>query len=370
MVRTGTCKGWGQPLDFTQSKTMERDLSLDALFRPYGEYSFFENIEAVGPVFAGGPGSSGGSQEDGTRFDPTMAWLLAEASMLAYARDEELVRKAWDCVGCTDLHFFDGNGAQGYIAIRDDAVILVFRGSEPDDLHDILADMKFMLVPHEKTGLVHYGFIQALNDVWDQLAPIFESAKPRPVWVAGHSLGAALALLAGERLGDAQAVYTYGAPRIGTRGFRDQYPCPVFRVVNNNDIVTMIPPPVLYRHVGEEWFIDHEGRVRCEEATSMRERMESRFLGHINHASEVFKLWRQREFLNAIPNSNVTDHAPVNYVRPLRAAIGRSTFRVDRLLKEADDFTPEERADLARRLMETNQQRLASDASGESSGDA
>ena len=357
---------------------MERDLSLDALLRPYGEYSFFENLEEVGPVFASANSansaksaksanseiSSESCASGGSRFDPAMAWLLAEASMLAYARDEDMVRSAWDCVGCTDLHFFDANGAQGYIAIRDDAVILVFRGTEPDDLHDVIADMKFMLVPHEKSGLVHHGFIQALNAVWDQLEPIFEAAKPRPVWVAGHSLGAALALLAGERLGGAQAVYTYGAPRIGSRGFRDQYPCPVYRLVNNNDIVTMIPPPVLYRHVGEEWFIDHEGRVRREGETTMRQRMESRLLGHWNHAGEVFKLWRQREFLNAIPNSNVTDHAPVNYVRPLRAAIGRSTFRVDRLLKEASEFTAEERADLARRLLETNQQSLEMDAPG------
>jgi len=328
---------------------MERDISLDALLRPSEEYTFFADLDQADPVF---------SNTGATRFDPAMAWLLAEASMLAYARDEELVRKAWECLGCNEVHFFDGNGAQGYIALREDATILVFRGTEPNDLHDIIADMKFMLVPHDSSGLVHYGFIQALNEVWETLEPVFETARPRPIWVAGHSLGAALALLAGERLGDAQAVYTYGAPRVGTRGFRDQYPC--------HDIVTMIPPPVLYRHVGEEWFIDHEGRVRCENATSMRERMESRFLGHLNHAGEVFKLWRQRDFLNAIPNSNVTDHAPVNYVRPLRAAIGRSTFRVDRMLKEAEAFTPEERADLARRLMEGNREglQLGSGAAG------
>lgn len=292
----------------------ERDLSLEALIRPYDSFDFFQGVETGLDVFG----------EDGSAYRPRMAWMLAEASMLAYARDEELVRRAWDCAGCSEVFFFDGKGAQGYLASLDNAAVLVFRGTEPDDMHDVLADMKFMLVPHESEGLVHQGFVNALHEVWGDIAGTLAQSAPRPIWISGHSLGAALALLAGAKLGGAEAVYTYGAPRVGSRGFRNQYPCPVYRIVNNNDIVTMIPPPFLYRHVGELWFIDHEGLVFHEDEARTRDRVESRIRGHIQHTDGILKLWRERDFLSAIPNQNVTDHAPINYVRPLRRAMEES----------------------------------------------
>lgn len=288
---------------------MDRDIRIDALLKPpAADYPWFAGSEAFDAC-----------RRDLVGYDSVDAWLLAEASMLAYVRDETVVRDALARLGFERVSFYHGDGAQGFLAQNADHAWLVFRGTEPDDLHDILADLQFALVPTEgEKGLVHRGFEQALNSVWPEIEVELSSLGQRCLFVAGHSLGAALALLAGFRLGSAHAVYTYGAPRVGTAGFRDAYPSPVYRVVNNNDLVTLIPPPILYRHVGETCFIHHDGHIGDEPSTFKI--AESRLLGHIDHASEVIRRWRNKDY-NAIPNSNLVDHAPVNYVKPLRAAV-------------------------------------------------
>lgn len=71
------------------------------------------------------------------------------------------------------------------------------------------------------------------------------------VWFTGHSLGGALAMLAGARMYleeprlRADGVYTYGQPRTCDRmlatayntGFKQR----MYRFVNNNDVVPQLP---------------------------------------------------------------------------------------------------------------------------------
>ena len=71
------------------------------------------------------------------------------------------------------------------------------------------------------------------------------SFSNKPLFITGHSLGGALAVVATKKLthkGGIAACYTFGAPRVGdeewTGGFKD----PIHRLVNAADCVTMLPP--------------------------------------------------------------------------------------------------------------------------------
>jgi predicted lipase len=76
----------------------------------------------------------------------------------------------------------------------------------------------------------HEGFQAALDAAW----PLVETkltaliqARRRPIFFTGHSLGAALAVLAAEKAKDGHlvpaAVYTFGMPRAGGRHFKSRY---------------------------------------------------------------------------------------------------------------------------------------------------
>jgi triacylglycerol lipase len=70
---------------------------------------------------------------------------------------------------------------------------------------------------------VHRGFKKALDairkDHYARLESIRESGCS--IWMAGHSLGAALATLAGDRYEKTRAVYTFGSPGMGNTVFSE-----------------------------------------------------------------------------------------------------------------------------------------------------
>jgi pimeloyl-ACP methyl ester carboxylesterase len=100
-------------------------------------------------------------------------------------------------------------------------------------------------------GRAHRGFAAALESVWSEVLQAAQAlGAGRPLFVAGHSLGAALAQLAAMRLVahgvGVAGVYTYGSPRAGDAEFRAAYDAALgertFMHVNDEDVVTTIPP--------------------------------------------------------------------------------------------------------------------------------
>ncbi len=98
---------------------------------------------------------------------------------------------------------------------------------------------------------MHRGFASALAGVWDQVpAAVREAGPARPLFVSGHSLGAALAQLAALRLAghgaDVAGVYVYGSPRVGNAAFRTKYDAALgartFLHINHEDVVATVPP--------------------------------------------------------------------------------------------------------------------------------
>jgi len=86
-------------------------------------------------------------------------------------------------------------------------------------------------------------------------------ARPRPVYITGHSLGGALALMATAEFANDEdatvrdcvaACYTFGCPRAGDASFDNYVKAPLYRITNGVDLVPAVPPAFLgYRHVGD-----------------------------------------------------------------------------------------------------------------------
>ncbi len=208
-------------------------------------------------------------------FSVENAFSFAAASELAYSSSLRVSKRCLDW-GFSAPFFFDRKGTQGFIAIQGDAVVLAFRGT--DGLADAKTDIKARKDRRPwLTGRAHRGFLGALEHVWPSiyaaLSQAEESAAPMPlrIYVCGHSLGGALATLAAARLSRlcfaVTGCYVYGCPRVGNRAFarsldRAYLPGKYFRVNNNNDIVTRLPPWLFgYRHAGERCHITDGGRL-------------------------------------------------------------------------------------------------------------
>jgi len=227
---------------------------------PFKKYRYFERVESF-PF-----------EHNARDYSPINAWWLSEAATLVYA-DPEFVRTRFRKAGLENLVFLDKDSTQCFVVSNKKFAFVIFRGSEiwkkrekfdPAKVFaDLLTDVDIRLVKWESGGKVHRGFKSALDEVWEELALLIEKLHRRglKIWFGGHSLGAALATLAADRCPFTAGVYTIGSPRVGDRDFRNQYQVQAYRIVNNSDIVTRVPPKKYYRHVGEIRFIDGLGHV-------------------------------------------------------------------------------------------------------------
>ena len=128
----------------------------------------------------------------------------------------------------------------------DTHAVLSFRGSDPVTLPSWVTDVVVRLVKsNHYEGRVHSGFSLALTRAWRKIEPALDQAGDKPLFITGHSMGGALAVLTAcrlEKLGRPPvAVYTFGAPRIGDLGFCSRYSLPTYRVVNRLDLVPEMP---------------------------------------------------------------------------------------------------------------------------------
>lgn len=212
---------------------------------------------------------------DTIHYDPENAYILSRFSLLAYMEKAYIIKQltSW---GFPKRKFITRGDTQLLIAGNDDYIIVAFRGTESDNVRDWLTDAKVMMV-RGSLGKVHMGFKIALSCVWAEVLQTIKTFqnKKQKLWFTGHSLGAALAVIATSRIlrkqGKVQGIYTYGSPRPGNQEFATNMNKAIkkrhFRVVNNNDLVTRTPPRATgYRHVGSFRYISPYGEIHNDPA--------------------------------------------------------------------------------------------------------
>lgn len=301
----GTSPGTAADGPVPGRKPLPQDRSFDALFGPNRRYPYFDNAKA----FPFRPGAK--------QFDLANAWWLAETSMLVYVDDASFVARQLQRAGLNQVQIFSSppdssHDTQGLIAYNDQFAIVALRGTEPDELKDVLTDLSLLPTEAGDGGQVHAGFQSALEDVWRQMKTPLErlAAQGRTIWFTGHSLGGALAVLAADQFGKAAGVYTFGAPRVGDAGFQARYHQPTYRIVNNTDLVTELPPPVFYRHVGELKYFGSDHQLT--DGIGSRDLIQDRVRGQLQAIRTRLGDWADLRW-EIVPPQGLEDHAPVYY---------------------------------------------------------
>ncbi|MGE0708764.1 MAG: lipase family protein [Planctomycetota bacterium] len=165
------------------------------------------------------------------------------------------------------LHFFREPAPFGFVSWRGATGYLVLRGTQTPS--DVIQDLRADQEPYSRIdgwGEVHEGFEDVYQGVAVDLLNTLSALPPSVgrLVVTGHSMGSAIATLAlpeipmRTRFGSHQLIhYNLASPRVGGPEFAARYAAlrvPTYRVVNDSDLVTQVPPPVfgrtLYQHVG------------------------------------------------------------------------------------------------------------------------
>ncbi|MCY4399182.1 MAG: lipase family protein [Gemmatimonadetes bacterium] len=176
------------------------------------------------------------------------------------ALGKDFLRQVLEGKGFALLDVLDIADTQGFVCKRDKGtepyLVIAFRGTEKK-VSDWLTDANCVPRPEDEgSGKVHTGFWKAMAENQDQrtgetieakIRRITEEAAqdgPLPLFITGHSLGGALALLATKLVApDVDgACYTFGAPRVANYEYFSAVKTPVYRVVNSSDIVPRVPP--------------------------------------------------------------------------------------------------------------------------------
>lgn len=205
------------------------------------------------------------------------ALLMAKLAMLSYERFElgpsylEILRTKLEIGGLQLVGVFSNKGTQGFVCKTDALIGLVFRGTTDGlDWRTNVDTRRVIIKNHPRHVRAHQGFLRAYLDAEPEILALISSAPALPIYIAGHSLGGALALVASAALpledsidnDRMAAVYTFGSPRVGGGDFSQIIKAPHYRVCNPWDIVPAVPPVWLgFRHSGDTRYLARDDRV-------------------------------------------------------------------------------------------------------------
>jgi len=281
-------------------------------------------------------------------YDRLAADVLADVSAWAYSDGQtlldELYHRRMIDVGTTCHQISVSNEAMLVVAtaylIRSHNVgVLCFRGTEPSNVINFLTDANVQPKGFLSLGRIHGGFHRNVRAVWDDVAEQIRRAiadedptrQLRALYITGHSLGAAMAVIAGAmifadgRYGAWQplvrGVYTYGQPMVGdddfARSCESRFGKLVFRHIYDHDLVPRMPPMTTGRfcHFGAEYAGTEKGW--SPRAKAVEQAVTALWSIPLGAAAFVFK---QLPVLSWVPLPfSIDDHSPNSYLEAFRA---------------------------------------------------
>src|SRR3972149_9243196 len=154
-----------------------------------------------------------------------------------------------------------------FIAKNDDNIYVVFRGTKT--IVEWIDDAMFAQVPYtfvDDGGMTEQGFTNIYGTIHDLIVDAVNNLSNTGtfsnLFITGHSLGAALAILAVPELTENTSfknpiMYNFAGPRVGNIHFVNELYNPLnitsWRVVNTNDVVPTLPLTtviIIYRPEG------------------------------------------------------------------------------------------------------------------------
>jgi hypothetical protein len=204
-------------------------------------------------------------------YSDRMAWVMASMAQLVYepfeekGKDRSLLVEKLKGGGFELLGEFNSpeTDTQAFLVSNGEYAVLAFRGTEVKKKMDIATDAKAFKASVIE-GRVHRGFAGAYESVETQVLKGIRKIGDLPLYITGHSLGAALATVATQYLerdpilrDQIAACYTFGSPRVGNREYDREFKSSIYRVINTTDIVTVVPLLAMgYIHIGDVRFLE------------------------------------------------------------------------------------------------------------------
>ncbi|WP_193161803.1 lipase family protein [Microbulbifer hainanensis] len=236
-------------------------------------------------------------------------WYALRAAA-AYQKEADIRRTFPDTVkvattGEDIQYFIESNATQQVVSIRGTA-----------NLDNAFEDASYAESENPQLDIyVHCGFDKTATQLYREIKP--ELDKSKPVILTGHSLGAAISTLLmmylhhdGFSLGPS---INFGQPKITNSHGADKYSfLPLLRVVDENDVVPLVPPNDLidaihggYQHLGPELML-LAGEYYVYEDT-----------GAIRHSS-IDAFWRN------LGDTSVSAHFMANYLKNIASKTARA----------------------------------------------
>jgi len=253
-------------------------------------------------------------------FDLPLARACLEASSRAYAQDNPGAINTKLAHALVVDSETDRGRSPSAAATFHDARIIAFRGSA--NLRDWLTDGTILRERLPDRAEIHLGFYTAYQSIADRILTSAAAKDGSPIYLTGHSLGGALAVLAAWHLArhfiHITGIYTFGQPRVGDPFFASD--CQAlfgekhYRLINDLDLVPRLPALAShYRHSGHRVYITgpravpgsqqpghvHDPRILVDPSPIT-------VLAH--ELSSLYHAWRTHDYFDSLQDHSLAEY--------------------------------------------------------------